>query len=348
MDIDTEKPLKKKSRKKHKKRKYSGEEGKEYSNMDSKDTEEVSSVKKKEKINTDEARKESLHKHLREEHSRSKHQPKENSDSVAEEESKSIDPVIVNVSATERKDELPSLDPVNDTDDDIFESDNTNNDTPIQSVEMYRLSERPCPVFLHQEVRSQTIQIRPLLTDTQMYSIHCVFVRKDESTPSTELLLNTLLHNSPGFRSMTDNPIITLTGPELALVKQVACIVASSDYTFFPPILLDIPLDVGEESPDISIFIESEHPNSVEYRVQTTIPCFIWCAAFLVDSPSPSISELMHYPKRFLRDKWLFSQDRLQPESLYDMYCYAESVRGSPMKVSLEETRVPFETLRGI
>ena len=180
-----------------------------------------------------------------------------------------------------------------------------------------------------------------------MYSIQCVFVKKTESVPSEDYLLMSLIHNSPILRSIEDNPIITLSGPELATVKQVACMVASSDFSYFPTIILNLPLDVEEESPDLTVFIESEFPNSVQYRVDTTIPCFLWCAPFLVDSPPPSVTELKHYPKRYLRSQWSFTHDHLQPESLYDMYCYAESVRGSPMKISLEKTKAPFETPRG-
>ena len=346
LDLDNEKPLREKPRKKSKTRKHREEERAKHPEVDSKDTIEVLGRMGEMEIITDKREKKSRLSNLRKKRLEVSGKQSVSSDPLVKEELQSI-PETIEASTPESLDDIPSLDPLNDMDPDEDTNDSDIADEDIPNPIIYHPAKRSCPVFLHPEVHRQTVDIHSLITDNELYSIQCVFVKKEESAPSEDYLLMSLIHNSPTLRSIEDNPIITLSGPELATVKQVACMVASSDYSYFPPILLNIPLDVEEESPDLTIYIESEFPNSVQYRVDTTIPCFLWCAPFLIDSPPPSVTELKHYPKRYLRGQWSFTHDHLQPESLYDMYCYAESVRGSPMKISLEKTKAPFETPRG-
>lgn len=346
LDSDSEKSPKERFPKKNKIRKYRNEEREEHPEVDTKDTIEVLDKLGRMEIIMDKRGGKSRLGNLRKKHLKVSDKQSVNSGPSVKEDLESI-PETTEASTTESLDDIPSLGPLNDLDPNEDANDSDIADEDIPSLKTYHPAKRSCPVFLHPEVHRQTVDIHPLITDNEMYSIQCVFVKNTESVPSEDYLLMSLIHNSPILRSIEDNPIITLSGPELATVKQVACMVASSDFSYFPAIILNLPLDVEEESPDLTVFIESEFPNSVQYRVDTTIPCFLWCAPFLVDSPPPSVTELKHYPKRYLRSQWSFTHDHLQPESLYDMYCYAESVRGSPMKISLEKTKAPFETPRG-
>lgn len=109
-------------------------------------------------------------------------------------------------------------------------------DEDIPSLKTYHPAKRSCPVFLHPEVHRQTVDIHPLITDNEMYSIQCVFVKKTESVPSEDYLLMSLIHNSPILRSIEDNPIITLSGPELATVSKWRAWLHLRIFHTFPPL----------------------------------------------------------------------------------------------------------------
>ena len=183
---------------------------------------------------------------------------------------------------------------------------------------------------------------------TSSYFIHCMLVKKTDPIPDSTHLLKGLVLSSLTRYSPRTSAILSLIGEEAAQIHRVACLVASvADLTAYPPIYLTTPLDLVEESPELSILIEGEEVNGVSFRVTTTIPAYVWCGAFLAGSPSPSVTEIMRSKRHYLRDQWQLTQTGLQPDSDYRLYCYGESIRACPMEKTIESTAVDFHTLEG-
>ena len=201
----------------------------------------------------------------------------------------------------------------------------------------------PSPVQLHLSLFSQRITITPTIPPFQSFYIHCVPQKLDEIEPDTFYLVALALH-SPQLYSAENHQLIILDSVELASISRVFCITMNPSFEVYKPIVIESPLDVMEESPSIGITSEQVKSTSFRFSVDSTIPCYIWCGAFRENTPLPSIVELMRKPKQFMRLSIELEENHLIPSVNYRLYCYAESVRGSPMIQKVQDTYVSFTT----
>ena len=173
-------------------------------------------------------------------------------------------------------------------------------------------------------------------------------MRENEPLPDEVHLLKGMVLSPLELHSPTSPNVITLVSEEAARVRRVACLVASSqDLLFYPPTYLTTPLDLAEESPELKIIVEDIDVNKVYFQVTATIPAYVWCGAFLKDSPPPSVTELKRHKHQFVRDQWRFVQTGLQPDSYHSLYCYGESLHACPMEQTIESTQADFRTEKG-
>ena len=201
----------------------------------------------------------------------------------------------------------------------------------------------PSPVQLHLSLFSQRITITPTIPPFQSFYIHCVPQKLDEIEPDTFYLVALALH-SPQLYSAENHQLIILDSVELASISRVFCITMNPSFEVYKPIMIESRLDVMEESPSIGITSDQVKSTSLRFSVDSTIPCYIWCGAFRENTPLPSIVELMRKPKQFMRLSIELEENHLIPSVNYRLYCYAESVRGSPMIQKVQDTYVSFTT----
>ena len=88
-------------------------------------------------------------------------------------------PETTEASITEFLDDISTLGSLNDMDPDEDTNDSDTADEDISNPRIYHPAKRSCPVFLHQEMYHQTVDIHLLITDDQSHSI--AFVKKEES-----------------------------------------------------------------------------------------------------------------------------------------------------------------------
>ena len=201
----------------------------------------------------------------------------------------------------------------------------------------------PSPVQLHLSLFSQRITITPTIPPFQSFYIHCVPQKLDEVEPDINYLVTLALH-SPQLYSTEKHQMIVIDSVELASISRVFCITMNPSFEVYKPIVIESPLDVMEESPSIGITSDQVKSTSLRFSVDSTIPCYIWCGAFRENTPLPSIVELMRKPKQFMRLSIELEENHLIPSVNYRLYCYAESVRGSPMIQKVQDTYVSFTT----
>ena len=201
----------------------------------------------------------------------------------------------------------------------------------------------PSPVQLHLSLFSQRITITPAIPPSQSFYIHCVPQKLDEVEPDTHYLVTLALH-SPQLYSTEKHQMIVIDSVELASISRVFCITMNPSFEVYKPIMIESRLDVMEESPSIGITSDQVKSTSLRFSVDSTIPCYIWCGAFRENTPLPSIVELMRKPKQFMRLSIELEENHLIPSVNYRLYCYAESVRGSPMIQKVQDTYVSFTT----
>lgn len=199
------------------------------------------------------------------------------------------------------------------------------------------------PVLLHPILKSQTLILEPTIPEGY-YFIFCKLEDHFDPTRSVEYLKQ-LMMDSPRvlYSAKRANPIV-LHAQEMAAVKSVSCLVQNVHGEFYKPIVISMPLDVAEESPEIDTLVSDVNVNSLSYIVSVSIPAYLWCSVYRSDEYPPSVQELMRKKVLFVRDKASFSQSNLIPNTEYSIYCYAESIRGSPMKELLSDVRVSTTT----
>ena len=220
-------------------------------------------------------------------------------------------------------------------------------DEPVFAIDSIwkrvKFIQSPSPVQLHLSLFSQRITITPAIPPSQSFYIHCVPQKLDEVEPDTHYLVTLALH-SPQLYSTEKHQMIVIDSVELASISRVFCITMNPSFEVYKPIVIESPLDVMEESPSIGITSEQVKSTSFRFSVDSTIPCYIWCGAFRENTPLPSIVELMRKPKQFMRLSIELEENHLIPSVNYRLYCYAESVRGSPMIQKVQDTYVSFTT----
>lgn len=216
---------------------------------------------------------------------------------------------------------------------------------------MYTFLSTRCPVHLRQSVKGQSVVIDSVITSKSSYLLHCVLVKQGQSTPSSLFLLSSLTQ-SPPISISSDRPHpLTLSAAsaatEMALVRGVSCIVATREAGYFSPVFLTTPLDLRDESPAVSIVIAATTATSVRFTVTPSIACHLWCDVFPAGDFPPTVGELQRHPPLFIRDETSVQKNGLIPGSLYAVYCYAESPRGSPMARTVADSRGIFATKEG-
>ena len=220
-------------------------------------------------------------------------------------------------------------------------------DAPVFAIDSIwkrvKFIQSPSPVQLYLSLFSQRITITPTIPPSQSFYIHCVPQKLDEIEPDTFYLVALALH-SPQLYSAENNQLIILDSVELASISRVFCITMNPSFEVYKPIMIESRLDVMEESPSIGITSDQVKSTSLRFSVDSTIPCYIWCGAFRENTPPPSIVELMRKPRQFMRLSIELEENHLIPSVNYRLYCYAESVRGSPMIQKVQDTYVSFTT----
>ena len=204
------------------------------------------------------------------------------------------------------------------------------------------------PVQFLVSLVSQRITLTPQFNTSSYYYIYCTPQQRTEKTPDLDYLIALTFHsNLQLYSNQYPKPII-LDSIELARVVSVHCLVMSSYFEVYPPIKIDTPVDIVEEAPEIVISYKDRTTNSFLFSVNSTVPCYLWCSAFRQGTPPPSVIELMRKPKRFMRSFIELEETGLTPDVAYKLFCYAESVRGSPMNTPVENTFSLFTTKEGI
>ena len=197
----------------------------------------------------------------------------------------------------------------------------------------------PSPVLLHPILKSQTLILEPTIPEG-IYAIYCRLENHYDPMQSVEYLKQLMMDAPREFYTAEKADPIVLHAEEMAAVKSVSCLVQNVDGQFYQPIVISTPLDVVEESPEVGILVSGVSVNSIDYVVNISIPAYLWCSVYRSDEDTPSIRELKRKKARFARDKVSFTQGNLIPDTEYAIYCYTESIRGSPMKELLSEVRV--------
>ena len=149
-------------------------------------------------------------------------------------------------------------------------------------------------------------------------------------------------HN-PTFSNSTTNDL-TIRVDEIAGYDRVVCMVQTQQRKSYDPIMVYLPPDVVEESPDLSIKLYDLKDVEASIQVNTTIPCFVWCVSFPADQESPDVKEMKRVKPVFIRNKKIVTFQHLIPSSSYKAYCYSESPLSSPMKYSIQSTEVKYTT----
>lgn len=203
------------------------------------------------------------------------------------------------------------------------------------------------PVHLYASIISQNIVISPVFSDESQYFIYCTPHIQNEMEPDLKYMMYLAFHHKISLYSSNNNESLIIDSVELAEIEKVFCLVMSSDYQVYPLIKIEIQVDVMEEAPNIELTIKSTTSTSVSYTVNSTIPCIIWCEAFLKGSAPPSVIELKRRRKQFIRLTADGHEYELIPEEVYILYCYAESVHGSPMRKKIVDSSIEFSTKEG-
>ena len=210
-----------------------------------------------------------------------------------------------------------------------------------------KIVETESPVQFLFSLRSQEITLTPQYNTSSYYYIYCTPQQHNEKDPNLEYLVVLAFHNGLQLYSVHSHKLIFIDSVELARVASVHCLVMSSYLEVYPPIKIYTPVDVVEEAPEIVISYKDRTANSFLYTVNSTIPCYLWCGAFRQGSPPPSVVELMRKPRQFMRSFIELEETGLTPDVAYKLYCYAESVHGSPMNTPVEDKYTWFTTKEG-
>ena len=222
-------------------------------------------------------------------------------------------------------------------------------DYPSNSIwDRVKIVQTESPVQFLVSLVSQRITLTPQFNTSSYYYIYCTPQQHNEKVPDLDYLIALTFHSNLLLYSKQNPKLIILDSIELARVASVHCLVMSSYFEVYPPIKIDTPVDIVEEAPEIVISYKDRTTNSFLFSVNSTIPCYLWCRAFRQDTPPPSVIELMRKPKLFMRSFIELEETGLIPDVAYKLYCYAESVHGSPMNTPVEEKYTLFTTKEGI
>ena len=149
-------------------------------------------------------------------------------------------------------------------------------------------------------------------------------------------------HN-PIFSNSTSSDL-TIRVDEIAGYDRVVCMVQTQQKKSYDPIMVYLPPDVVEESPNLSIKLNDLKDIEASIQVNATIPCFVWCVSFPADQESPDVKEIKRVKPVFIRNKKVVTFQHLLPSTAYKAYCYSESPLFSPMKYSIQSTEVKYTT----
>ena len=116
---------------------------------------------------------------------------------------------------------------------------------------------------------------------------------------------------------------------------------------FFGP--LELPVIVEPPpAPDINTRIIEQTPLSLEVYVKSSMESRVWCKV-LKEATSDVTTDLIRTgSQRMVRRRASLYFKDLIPNTEYQIWCYAESKEGIPMKQSLEEVKLTTRTLECI
>lgn len=192
----------------------------------------------------------------------------------------------------------------------------------------------------------QSVWVQPQITQGR-YFVFCTLDQREGEWDRFEYLKQCMEREPKRLYSAYNSSPLQLEIDEIARARSVACLVEDMEEVFYEPVVIALPLDVVEESPHLSILIDTVTANAVQYFVFSSIPNYLWCSVFRSEEPQPCIRELKRKTPVFAREKQRMRIDGLTPNTNYSLYCYAESVHGSPMKDLLWSVRTTFVTNEG-
>lgn len=218
----------------------------------------------------------------------------------------------------------------------------------------FNLDDSDLDDFLHESpvkytsiIHSQYVTLRFAFPDAEtQYAIYCELVDTGVDYPSNEYLKQMIIKNDYPSYSRSGTREITLMSEELARHDRAICLVMSvEDGITYEPITSSLPLDVVEESPSLTLSVP-KYPvrKQVDLIVQSTVPSHVWCGAYIVNQPIPTIQELKRKQSVYVKDRKTISIYGLQSGKEYMAYCYGEGELETPMKDLMESIAVPFST----
>ena len=207
------------------------------------------------------------------------------------------------------------------------------------------------PIFELLEVNMRIIGNRIALTPSfkaaSSMKMFCTVILNKEKMPSTEGLMYRVTLLGQDLKDTNGHDTLYLVTADLQAVKGVGCIGYVSPNIFFGP--LELPVIVEPPpAPDINTRIIEQTPLSLEVYVKSSMESRVWCKV-LKEATSDVTTDLIRTgSQRMVRRRASLYFKDLIPNTEYQIWCYAESKEGIPMKQSLEEVKLTTRTLECI
>ena len=207
------------------------------------------------------------------------------------------------------------------------------------------------PIFELLEVNMRIIGNRIALTPSfkaaSSMKMFCTVILNKEKMPSTEGLMYRVTLLGQDLKDTNGHDTLYLVTADLQAVKGVGCIGYVSPNIYFGP--LELPVIVEPPpAPDINTRIIEQTPLSLEVYVKSSMESRVWCKV-LKEATSDVTTDLIRTgSQRMVRRRASLYFKDLIPNTEYQIWCYAESKEGIPMKQSLEEVKLTTRTLECI
>lgn len=203
------------------------------------------------------------------------------------------------------------------------------------------------PIFesleIHMDVIKNRIAIKPSFGSLTSMKLLCSLILQGENLPSTEKLVYRVPLLGQQLQNTDGHDTLYLVTADIHSVEAISCIGYTPPNIFYGP--REISIEVAPPpSPDIKIRVIEQTPLSLEVYVKSSMEARVWCKVVKETSSTVSIELVRTGSQRIVRRRASMYFKDLTPDTKYQIWCYAESKEGIPMKQSLEEVMISTRT----
>ena len=194
------------------------------------------------------------------------------------------------------------------------------------------------------DIRENNVMVTPTFV-TERLRFFCTLNLKGMNKPDKERMMYRVTMSGQNLENVRGKRVLRLVTADIHTVESVSCIGRYRN-TFFGP--RDVPVSVeAPPAPEIQVRIVEQTPMSLEVNVRSSMESRIWCKLSKTTPTNLSPEWVKTGINRFVRSRVSLQLSGLEPATVYQVWCYAESKAGIPMEASLDDVKIQSSTLEG-